>query len=105
MNEISSLELSISAVPQADARAWGKISQFALTIPIKELQESNANSLHDKSQDLDHLNLVQLRAALYFTQRIINNQSGTPDSFEIQQILKTILLIRQKLQNSPPSPT
>jgi hypothetical protein len=96
--------LHINAVPKADARAWNEISQFALTIPIDELQGSNVKSLHDKSQDLEGLSVTQLRAALYFTQRIINNQRGYPDSVEMAQILKTVSLIRQKLQNRAASP-
>ena len=101
MDEISTLSLQIDVVPRAEARAWNRISHFALTIPIGELQVSNVKSLHDSSQILEELNLSQLRAALYLTQRIINNQKGYPDSFEMAQILKTVSLIRQKLKDHP----
>jgi hypothetical protein len=94
MNEISSSILGIAAVPKAGARAWNKISQFAVRIPIDEIQVANVKSLHDRSQDLEGLSVAQLRAALYFTQRIISNQRGYPDSFEMAQILKAISLIR-----------
>jgi hypothetical protein len=99
MNEISSLDLSIEVVPKSDAREWKKISEFALSIPIEEVQKASIKSLHDGSQKLEQLSVTQLRAALYLTQRIINNQSGYPDSFEMEQILKAINLIHQKLQD------
>jgi hypothetical protein len=100
MNEISSLDLNIDAVPLPDARNWKKISLFALTVPMKELQQANVKSLHDASQNLEQFSLSQLRAALYFTQRIINNQDGSPSSSEMAQILKAISLIHLRLRNS-----
>jgi hypothetical protein len=90
MNEISSIRLYIDAVPNAEARERNRISLFALTIPIGEIQGASVKSLHDSSQILENLSVSQLRAALYFTQRIINNQKGYPDSLEMAQILKAI---------------
>jgi hypothetical protein len=98
MSEISSLNLTAELLPKPEARAWKSISEFALTVPLDEIQSANVRSLHDDSQNIEQFTVSQLRASLYFTQRIINNQQGSPNSQEMESVIRAISLIHLKLK-------
>lgn len=98
MRTIPTDRLTIADIPQAKVNNWGKISIFALTIPQEELaaESGNLRPLINADFDITEFSTSVIRGHLYVTQRILNNQEGSPDTATMMKIVEAVTILRAR---------